>query len=104
MTQVAGEMRLNLPTKLQLEFYFCPIIHFIKMSELRKFRGKTWKPWEVKRVRGAFLWGNMKQREYIEDLGLVDRRIILKWILKKYKGSCGLDSFGFGLGTTEGLL
>lgn len=41
MTLVAGEMRLNLPTKLQLKFYFCPITHFINKSEPRKFRDKN---------------------------------------------------------------
>jgi len=38
---VAGEMRLNLSTKLQLKFYFCPITHFINKSEPRKFRDKN---------------------------------------------------------------
>jgi len=41
VTLVAGEMRLNLPTKLQLKFYFCPITHFINKSEPRKFRDKN---------------------------------------------------------------
>jgi hypothetical protein len=52
----------------------------------------------------GFLWGNLKQREHLEDMGLVDSRIILKWILKKCKGRSGLDSVGFGFGTSEGLL
>jgi len=41
VTVVAGEMRLNLPTKLQPKFYFCPITHFINKSEPRKFRDKN---------------------------------------------------------------
>lgn len=44
MTLVAGEMRLNLPSKLQLKFYFCPIAHFINKSEPRKFRDKIVEP------------------------------------------------------------
>jgi hypothetical protein len=57
-------------------------------------------------VRIGILWGNLKQRESFEDMGLVDsrRRIILKWILKKCKGRSGLDSVGIGFGTSEGLL
>lgn len=39
-----------------------------------------------------------------EVIGLVDRWIILKCILKKYKGRSGLHSVGFGFGTSEGLL
>lgn len=41
VTLVAGEMRLNLPDKLQLKFYFCSITHFIKKSEPRKFRDEN---------------------------------------------------------------
>jgi hypothetical protein len=36
---------------------------------------------------------NLKETEHLEDTG-VDERIILKWILKKYGGKVGLDSFG----------
>jgi hypothetical protein len=54
-------------------------------------------------VRVGFLWGNLKQRELLEDMGSADRRIILKWILKKCKGRSGLDSVGFGLGISDGL-
>lgn len=50
------------------------------------------------------LWGNMKEREHLEDMGLADRRITLKWILKKCNERSGLDSVWFGLGTSQGLL
>jgi hypothetical protein len=37
-----------------------------------------------------FWWGNLKDRDKLEDLG-VDWRIRLKWVNKCGKGSCGLD-------------
>ena len=33
-------------------------------------------------VHAGFWWGNMRERDHLEDLG-VDGRIILKWIFKK---------------------
>ena len=32
-----------------------------------------------------FSWGNLRERDHLEELG-VDGRIILKWTFKKYKG------------------
>ena len=74
MTLVAGEMRLNLPTKLQLKFYFCPITHFINKSESRKFRDKN-----VEKLGGevwgvGLFMGKPEAKEHIEDMGLVDSR------------------------------
>ena len=31
----------------------------------------------------GFWWGDLKERDHLEDLE-VDRRIVLKWILKKW--------------------
>jgi hypothetical protein len=33
-------------------------------------------------LHAGFWWGNLKERDHLEDLG-IDRRIILKWIFKK---------------------
>jgi len=74
VTLVAGEMRLNLPTKLQLKCYFCPITHFINKSEPRKFRDKNVETMGGEVCERGVLWGNVKQREHIEDMGLVDSR------------------------------
>jgi hypothetical protein len=39
-------------------------------------------------VYTGFCWGNFKERDNLEDPGL-DRRIILKWIFRKWDG--GVD-------------
>ena len=31
----------------------------------------------------GFWWGNLRERDYLEDPG-VDRRIILRWIVRKW--------------------
>ena len=33
-------------------------------------------------VRTGFWWGNLKKRDYLEDLG-VGEKVILKWIFRK---------------------
>jgi hypothetical protein len=39
----------------------------------------------------GFWWGNLRERDHSEDPG-VDRRIILKWIFRKWVvGSGGMD-------------
>jgi hypothetical protein len=41
-------------------------------------------------VHTKFWWGNMRERDYLEDLG-TDGTIILKMIFKKENGDHGLD-------------
>jgi hypothetical protein len=38
-------------------------------------------------IHTGVLWGNLNGRDHVENLG-IDRRIILKWILKKWDGAC----------------
>jgi len=38
-----------------------------------------------------FWWGNLRDRDHLEDSGVVGR-IILKWIFKKWDGGHGLYS------------
>ena len=43
-----------------------------------------------KEVSTGFWWGNMRERDNLEDPGL-DERIILRWIFRKWDGGQGLD-------------
>ena len=36
-------------------------------------------------MRTGFRWGNLRERNHFEDLG-VDERIILKWLFEKWHG------------------
>ena len=38
----------------------------------------------------GFRWGNLREREHVQDLGVVGR-IILKLIFKKLDRKCGLN-------------
>jgi hypothetical protein len=37
------------------------------------------------KLQTGFQWGDMRERNHLEDLG-IDGRIILKWILKNWDG------------------
>jgi len=41
----------------------------------------------------AFWWGDLRERDHLEN-SVVDERIILKWVFKKWDG--GMDWIGVG--------
>jgi hypothetical protein len=49
----------------------------------------------------GFWWGNLRERDNFEDLG-VDGRIILRWIFRKWDVGHGLDRAGSGWGQVTG--
>jgi hypothetical protein len=44
-----------------------------------------WHVWDIKKVHTGFWWGDLRERDHLEDLG-VDGTRILKWIFKKCNG------------------
>jgi len=49
-------------------------------------------------VYKGFWWGNLREREYLEDPG-VDGRIILRWIFKKWDVGAWTRSIWLRIGT-----
>jgi len=42
-----------------------------------------WHVWGTGEVHTGFWWGDLRERDHLEDLS-VDGRVILKWIFKKW--------------------
>ena len=49
----------------------------------------------------GFWWGNLRERDHLEDLG-VDGRIILRWIFRKWEGVVGTGWSWLRIGTGDG--
>jgi hypothetical protein len=49
----------------------------------------------VARRLTGFWWGDVRERDHLEDSG-VEGRIILKWIFNKWGGKHGVDLSGSG--------
>jgi len=44
-------------------------------------------------MHGGFWWGNLNEESHMGD-SRIDRRILIKWILRYAVGGCGMGSFG----------
>jgi hypothetical protein len=62
-----------------------------------------WHVWETGEVYTAFWWGDLRERENLEDLGL-DGRKILKVILNEWDGEAWTGFVWPRIGTGGGLL
>jgi hypothetical protein len=51
----------------------------------------------------GFCWGDLRDRDHLEDLG-VDGRIILKWIFKKWDGEALTGMIRIKVGAVGGRL
>ena len=56
---------------------------------------------EERRGVHGVLVGNLRERDHWGDQDL-DRRIILRWIFRKWEGVWGLDGVGLGKGQVAG--
>jgi len=54
-----------------------------------------WRVWGKGEVCTGFWWGNLRERDHWVDRD-VDRRIILRWIFRKWEGLWELDGVGSG--------
>jgi len=56
-----------------------------------------------RKVYTRFWWGNLREGDHLEDLG-VDGRIILRWIFRKWDVRVWTGSMWLGIETGSGLL
>jgi len=59
--------------------------------------------WERREVYAGIGWGNLRERDDLEDLG-VDGRIILRWIFRKWDVGVWTGSIWLRIGTGGGQL
>jgi hypothetical protein len=55
------------------------------------------------KVHTGYWWEDLREGDHLEDLG-VDRRIILKWLFKKWDGEAWTGLIWLRIGTGGGLL
>jgi hypothetical protein len=79
--EVTGEWR-NIHNEELNELYCSPNIVRVIKSRRMRWAGHVVRMGERRGVYGV-LWGNMRERGYLEGPGL-DGRIILRWIFKKW--------------------
>jgi hypothetical protein len=56
----------------------------LRVLEKRVLR-RIFGPMRIGEAHTGFWWGNLRERDHLEDPGL-DRKIILRWIFKKWDG------------------
>jgi len=59
--------------------------------------------WETEEMYTGFWWGNLRERDQLEDLG-PNGRIILRWIFRKWNMRVWTGTSWLGIGTVGGHL
>jgi hypothetical protein len=62
-----------------------------------------WQVWGTGKVHTGIWWGEVRERDHLEDLG-VDGSIILKLIFKKWDGAIWNGLIWLRIGTGTGVL
>ena len=80
----------QLPSHIRPEYLYSSH-SFVQVIKSRRMR---WAGHVARRGRGdaytGFRWGNLRERDHLEDSG-IDGRIILRWIFRKWDVDVGLD-------------
>ena len=99
---VTGEWR-KLHNEELNDVYSSPnIVRLIKSRRMR-WAVHVARTWGEERRTQVFLWGNMRERDHLEDPN-VDGRIILRWIYKKWNVGVWTGSMWLRMRTGGGHL
>ena len=99
--KMTGEWRKLHKPELN-DLYCSPIV--VQVIKLRRMRlaGHVARMGRAEKYTG-FLWGNRKERDHLEDLG-IDGRIKLRWIFKKWDVRAWTGSIWLRIGTGRALV
>jgi hypothetical protein len=62
-----------------------------------------WHVWGTGELHTGFWWGDLRERDHSEELG-IDGRTILKWIFKRWDGESWTGLIWLRIGTGGGRL